>query len=63
MIVSVAPIVIGTGVDAVGDLGVARVADGLRLDNCVVARVGDDVITAGDIVRQGDVDSGTSPTV
>lgn len=62
MIVSVAPIVIGAGVDAVGDLGIARIADGLRLANCVVARVGDDVITAGDVVRQGGLDPGAGAT-
>lgn len=58
MIVSTAPIVLGAGVDAVGDLGIARVVDGLRLENCVVARIGDDVVTAGDVVRRSGTDPG-----
>lgn len=33
IIVSVAPIVIGDGTEAVGALGVTRVADGIRLTN------------------------------
>jgi GTP cyclohydrolase II len=49
MIVSIAPIVLGVGVDAVGDLGVASVADALTLQNRVVTHVGDDVVVAGDI--------------
>ncbi len=54
LIVSTAPIVIGAGINAVGDLGVAKIADGIRLENCVVTKVGDDVITAGDVVRPGE---------
>ena len=51
MIVSIAPILIGTGVDAVGDLGVDSVSSGLTLKNRVVMHVGDDVVIAGDVCR------------
>ena len=50
LIVSIAPILIGTGLDAVGDLGVDMVGHGLTLQNRVVMQVGDDVVLAGDIV-------------
>jgi 3,4-dihydroxy 2-butanone 4-phosphate synthase/GTP cyclohydrolase II len=49
LIVAVAPILLGTGVDAVGDLGIRAVADGLALTNRTSALAGDDLIIAGDI--------------
>jgi GTP cyclohydrolase II len=51
MIVSISPLVIGTGTAAVTALGVERVADGIRLENRTVVPVGDDVLIAGDITR------------
>jgi len=51
IIVSVAPLIIGTGTSAVGDLGVDRVADGIRLTNRTVVPVGDDVLLAWDVAR------------
>jgi len=53
LIVSTAPILLGSGVDAVGDLGIQSVGNGLRLQNRVVTQVGDDVVVAGDLVAQG----------
>jgi GTP cyclohydrolase II len=53
LIVSIAPILLGEGVDAVGDLGIPRVANGLTLQNRFVTRVGDDLVVAGDIVDAG----------
>jgi len=49
LIVSTAPIVLGSGVDAVGDLAIARVTDAVKLTDVVTARVGDDVVIAGDV--------------
>jgi riboflavin biosynthesis pyrimidine reductase len=49
LIVSIAPVLLGAGVDAVGDLGIDRVADGITLRNRVVTSVGDDVVVAGDV--------------
>lgn len=49
IIVSVAPIVIGDGTEAVGALGVTRVADGIRLTNRAMFPVGDDVLLAWDV--------------
>jgi 3,4-dihydroxy 2-butanone 4-phosphate synthase/GTP cyclohydrolase II len=49
LIVGVAPTILGTGTEAVGDLGTARVADGLRLGARAVHTVGDDVLVAGNL--------------
>jgi 3,4-dihydroxy 2-butanone 4-phosphate synthase/GTP cyclohydrolase II len=49
MIVSIAPTVIGTGTQAVDDLGTQRIADGIRLGNRVILPVGDDVVLAWDV--------------
>jgi 3,4-dihydroxy 2-butanone 4-phosphate synthase/GTP cyclohydrolase II len=51
VVVSIAPTLIGAGTDAVGDLGIDRVAAGLRLDDPVVRLVGPDVVVAGGIGR------------
>jgi 3,4-dihydroxy 2-butanone 4-phosphate synthase/GTP cyclohydrolase II len=49
VIVAVAPIVLGAGTDAVAELDVARVRDGIRLANRSIVPVGDDVILAWDV--------------
>ena len=49
LIVGVAPTILGSGTEAVGDLDTARVADGLRLGECAVHTVGDDVLVAGNL--------------
>jgi 3,4-dihydroxy 2-butanone 4-phosphate synthase/GTP cyclohydrolase II len=49
MIVSVAPMIIGSGIEAIGDLDSRRVTDGITLTNRTLATVGDDVIIAGDV--------------
>jgi 3,4-dihydroxy 2-butanone 4-phosphate synthase/GTP cyclohydrolase II len=49
VIVAVAPIVIGAGTEAVAELDVARVRDGIRLANRTIVPVGDDVILAWDV--------------
>ncbi len=49
IIVAVAPTIIGAGTEAVGDLGIALVADGMRLVNPFVASAGDDLILAWDV--------------
>ena len=43
MIVAVAPIVIGAGTEAVDDLDVTLVSDGIQLANRSIVPVGDDV--------------------
>jgi 3,4-dihydroxy 2-butanone 4-phosphate synthase/GTP cyclohydrolase II len=47
VIVSVAPMVLGRGVEAVDDLGSRRIADAVRLQDRVVRQVGDDIVVAG----------------
>jgi GTP cyclohydrolase II len=49
VVVAIAPTILGTGTDAVGDLSVARVADGLRLSGRSIHVLGDDVVVAGDV--------------
>ena len=49
VVVGIAPAIIGTGIEAVGDLGVARVADGVRLGNRSVHVAGDDLLFAADV--------------
>jgi GTP cyclohydrolase II len=51
LVVSISPIIIGAGVEAVGDLGVGRVVDGLRLTNQCTYVAGDDVLMGGDVER------------
>ena len=50
MIVAVAPIVLGTGTEAVEGLDVMRVSDGIHLANRTIVPVGDDVLLAWDVV-------------
>ena len=49
LVVGIAPTIIGTGVDAVGDLGVARVAESVRLTNRSVHFAGEDLLVAADV--------------
>ena len=51
LIASIAPVVIGTGTSAVGQLDITRIADGITLANRSVVVVDDDVLLAGDIRR------------
>jgi riboflavin-specific deaminase-like protein len=45
----IAPTIIGAGIEAVGDLGVARVAESVRLTNRSVHVAGDDLLVAADV--------------
>jgi 3,4-dihydroxy 2-butanone 4-phosphate synthase/GTP cyclohydrolase II len=49
VVVSLSPTIIGSGVEAVGPLGVDRVADGVRLVNRSVFLAGDDVLIGYDV--------------
>jgi GTP cyclohydrolase II len=49
MVVAVAPLLLGDGTEAVGDLGVTQVADGLRLLDRTVHHVGPDLLVAGNL--------------
>lgn len=50
VVVGIAPTILGTGTEAVGDLRAARISDGLRLTGRSVHPLGDDVVLAGDVV-------------
>ena len=49
LIVGIAPRVLGSGTDAVSDLGVREVSNSLRIERRAVHLAGDDVLIAGDI--------------
>jgi 3,4-dihydroxy 2-butanone 4-phosphate synthase/GTP cyclohydrolase II len=49
-IVSVSPLILGAGRDAVGELGIERVEDALRLASRTVHLAGADLLIAGDVV-------------
>jgi riboflavin-specific deaminase-like protein len=49
LVVGVAPTIIGRGTEAVGSLGVSRVADGIRLVNRVMHTLTDDVLLSFDV--------------
>jgi len=51
VVVSLAPTIIGSGVEAVGPLDVDRVTDGIRLANRSVFLAGDDVLIGYDVVN------------
>jgi riboflavin-specific deaminase-like protein len=50
LIVSLAPMVMGTGIQGVGDLGTRRVQESVTLENRSVHLVGTDVLIAGDVI-------------
>jgi GTP cyclohydrolase II len=49
VVVAVAPLFLGKGTEAVGDLGTSLVTDGLRLQNSTVHQAGPDLLIAGDL--------------
>jgi GTP cyclohydrolase II len=49
LVVGIAPTIMGAGIDAVGDLGIARVADSVRLTNRSVHQAGGDLLVAADV--------------
>jgi len=51
LVVGIAPTILGAGTEAVRDLSVARVSDGLRLTGRSLHTLGDDVVLAGDVAR------------
>jgi GTP cyclohydrolase II len=50
LVLGIAPTIMGTGIDAVGDLDVARVAESVRLTNRSVHEAGGDLLVAADVV-------------
>jgi GTP cyclohydrolase II len=49
VVVGIAPTIVGAGTEAVGDLDIVRVADGLRLTGRSLHTLGDDVVVASDV--------------
>lgn len=50
LVVGLAPLVLGRGIEGVGDLGIAEVAEGLTLEHRSVQTAGNDVLLACDVV-------------
>jgi riboflavin-specific deaminase-like protein len=53
LVVAIAPKLIGSGLDAVGDLGIRRLADALTFSSVAVSQLGDDIIFDGRINWRG----------
>lgn len=53
LVVGIAPTIMGAGTEAVGDLRVTQVTEGLHLHNRAVYSAGDDLLVAADIGRNG----------
>jgi 3,4-dihydroxy 2-butanone 4-phosphate synthase/GTP cyclohydrolase II len=49
LVVGIAPTIMGTGIEAVGDLGVASVRESIRLTNRSVHQAGGDLLVAADV--------------
>ena len=54
MVVAIAPKLIGSGTDAIGDLGIRRLADALTFSTFTVRQLGDDLIFDGRIDWKAD---------
>lgn len=54
LIVCVAPKLCGAGIEAVGDLGIRRMGDALRIRDMRVERLGDDLVLSGTVGAMAD---------
>ena len=67
LIVSVSGTIIGRGTEAVGDLGIHRVAEGVRLANRTIHATEDDILIAWDVkglpLPEVDLTEATAETV
>ncbi|HKQ09513.1 MAG TPA: RibD family protein [Blastocatellia bacterium] len=54
LVVAIAPKLIGSGTDAIGDLGIRRLAEALTFSTFITSRLGDDLIFDGRIAWQDD---------
>jgi GTP cyclohydrolase II len=54
LVIATAPIVLGSGTEAVQSLGIETVAEAIQLTNRSVHLLGDDVVIASDVVTHGD---------
>jgi GTP cyclohydrolase II len=57
VVISVAPTILGAGTEAVGDLRVNEVTEGIRLENRFMCSVDDDVLVAFDVAGNADADA------
>ena len=51
VIVGIAPIIVGNGTEAVGDLGITEISRAVRLERRTIVPVGEDVLLAWDVVE------------
>lgn len=59
LVVGIAPVILGEGTPAVGELGISLVVDGIRLENRSVHSLQDDVLLAWDVVPTADDSRGS----
>lgn len=57
VVIAVAPTIIGAGTEAVGDLRVSEVTEGIRLENRFMCSVDDDVLVAFDVASTADAEA------
>jgi GTP cyclohydrolase II len=62
LVASISPKIVGAGIDAVGPLGIGRIADGIRLDRRCVYLAGDDVLVGFDVTPARRFESGARTT-
>lgn len=58
MVVTIAPKVLGRGIDAVGNLGISDLARAIQVTGVTYARYGDDMVIDGRVGSQGEDDGG-----
>ena len=49
--VFVAPKIMGDGIQSVGDLGVDKISDAVRLENVEIERIGEDLFYTADVAK------------
>jgi len=52
LVVSIAPTLLGAGTEGIGDLGISRVASGLKLERSSFHHAGDDLLVAADVASE-----------
>jgi len=57
LVVSIAPIVVGTGIEAVGDLDITRLADAIAFRRASFSQIGPDVIFDGELEPLGNANA------
>jgi riboflavin biosynthesis pyrimidine reductase len=57
LVVSIAPMILGAGIEAVGDLDILRLRDAIAFRRASFSQVGPDVIFDGELEPRADTDA------